>query len=159
MIWGVVTVRDVVVAPAKLPGIKRENARREPRVYGTLEQGYRQLIIMRQVKLEETRTITIRLAHILNRRAACCTQAVRQVQLSCHFSNWNLRARVVDPVDANRSKPDRRSYLVAEDSGGSVAFVSVNEHTGNDPVAVEGLAVGCMCGRLASIRGGVVPAA
>jgi len=114
---------------------------------------------MRKIELEESRTITIRFSYVLDRRAACCTQTIRQVQLASHFSHRNFGARVIDPVDANRSESDRCSYFVAKDCGSCVALVGVNEHTGDDAVAIEGLAIGGVCVRLASVGGGVVPAA
>ena len=48
---------------------------------------------------------------------------------------------------------------MAEDSGGGVALVGVDEHAWDYAVAVEGLTVGEVRGGHAGVGGGVVPAA
>lgn len=65
---------------------------------------------------------------------------------------------MVDLIYTDRSEADGCGHTVAEDGGSSVALVGVDEHSRNDAVSVEGLAVGGMCVGLAGIRGGVVPA-
>ena len=49
-------------------------------------------------------------------------------------------------------------YLVPEDNGAGGAGVCIDELTRDDTVAEEGLTIGEVCVRLASVGGGIEPA-
>jgi hypothetical protein len=123
------------------------------------EQGNRQLIVVRLVQLEKPRAFAISFPDVLNRLAASCGQAVRQIKLFGYFCHGELAEWVVDFVDADGREADGRGNFVSKDLGGGVALVGVLQHARDDAVAVEGLSVGEVCGGHACVGGGVVPAA
>lgn len=114
---------------------------------------------MRLVQLEEPRGFTICSTNVLDRLAAGGGEAVGQIELFGNFGDGQLAGGVVDFVDAYGGKPDGSGDFVAEDFGGDVTRVGVDEHAWDDAVAVEGLAVGEVGGGHAGVGGGVVPAA
>lgn len=159
VVESVVRVRDVVVTPAELPGIDCKHARAEARLVCALEERNGELIVMRHIQLKEPRSLSIRLAHILNRTTPRRTQAVWQIQLFRYLGHGDLAVWVVDLVDADGREANGRGDLVAPDLGAGVALVGVAEHAWDDAVAVEGLAVGEVRGAAAGVGGGIVPAA
>lgn len=83
----------------------------------------------------------------------------REVELFGEFGDGQLAGRVVDFVGADGREAEGRGDFVAENCGGGVAGIGVNEHAWDDAVAVEGLTVGEVGGRHAGVGGGVVLAA
>jgi hypothetical protein len=82
VVEGAVGVGDVVVPSPEPPRVEREDAGAETGVVGPRQQRNRQLIIMRQVQLENPRAFAVGFADILDRLAALAArgrQAVRQV--------------------------------------------------------------------------------
>jgi hypothetical protein len=159
VVEGVVGVGDVVVPPPELPRVEGQNTGAETGLVSPRQQRNRQLIIVRQVQLEEPRSFTIGFADIFDRLAARCRQAVRQVQFFGDFRHGQFACGVVDFVDADGSEADGRRDFVAEDGGRGVAVVGVAQHSRDDAVAVEGLSVCEVGGGHAGVGGGVVPAA
>jgi len=114
---------------------------------------------MRHIQLEEPDTTRIRLAHIFDRLTTSSTETVWEIELSSYFCNRQFTGRVVDLVYSNGRESDWCGDGVAETGPGCVAVVCVDEHSGDDSVAVEGLSVCGVCCRLSRIGGGVEPAA
>lgn len=154
---GVVRVGDIVVSPAQLPGVGGQDEGVEARLPGAIEQGERQLVIVRHVQLEEAWAIPVGRGDLLNRRASCGGEAVGQVELSGHLSDGELGQVVVDLVDSDGCEPNGRRNLVAKYLGGCVAEVCVNKLSRDNAVPEEGLPVGKMSVRLPSIRGCIEP--
>lgn len=155
----VIAVRDVVVPPAELPRVEREDASGEPRLVRARQQRDGQLVVVRHVELEEARALAVGGADVLDRLTAGRRQAVGQVELLGDFGDGQLAGGVVDLVDADGREADGRGDLVAEDFRLGVALVGVAQHARDDAVAVEGLAVREVGAGGAGVGGGVVPAA
>lgn len=126
---------------------------------GAGQQGDCQFVVVRLVQLEESRGFAVRSTNILDRLAAGGGEAVGQVELFGDFGDGQLAGGVVDFVDAYGGEADGRGDFVAEDFGGGVTRVGVDEHSWDYAVAVEGLAVGEVGGGHAGVGRGVVPAA
>lgn len=157
VVEGVVGGVDVIVAPAELPCVHRENAGREARVDCPFQQRDGKLVVVWHVKLEKATSFSVRLAHILNARRASRAQAVWQVQLFRNLRYGQLAIRVVDFVDADGCKADWCADLVAPDLVLGVTLVGVDEHARDDLVAEEGLAIGEVSVGLAGIARSVEP--
>ena len=112
---------------------------------------------MRHIQLVESWSLSICRRHVLDRSTAGGAKTVRQVQLFGDFSDREFAEWVVDFVDSNGGEADRCSDLVPEDGCRGVPNVSVDELAGNDAVAEEGLTIGEVSVRGASIGGGIVP--
>ena len=139
---GVVPLRDVVVAPAELPGVGGEDANVEAGLEGARQQADGQFVVVRQIQLVEAAAGTVGGGDVLDGRGARGREAVGQVELLGDFGNWELTLRVVDLVDADGGEADGRGDFVPEDCGAAGADVGVDELAGDDLVAVEGLSVG-----------------
>lgn len=103
---------------------------------------------MRHVQLEEADAFAV-----VGERIVCLTdgldglrarggEAVGEVELAGYTGDGKFAGVVVDFVDANWGEADGGVDRVAPDRVGCVAGVGVDEHTGDDAVAVERLAVG-----------------
>ena len=154
---GVVAGGDVVVAPAQLPRVGREDAGRKARVESALEQRHGQFVVVRHVELVEPGTVAIGGGDVFDRGAAGGAEAVGQVELFGHGGDGQFAEGVVDFVDADGGEADGGGDFVPEDGGAGVAGVGVDELAGDDAVAEEGLAVGEVGVGEAGVGGGVVP--
>jgi len=67
-------------------------------------------------------------------------KAVREVEFFGDGGDGDLASGVVDFVYANGGEADRGGDFVAKDCGGGVADISIDELSGDDAVAEEGLA-------------------
>ena len=138
---GVVPRRDVVVAPAELPGVGREDARGEAGFVGSFQQGDRQFVVVRHVELVESGPGAIGFCDGFDGRRAGCAEAVGQVEFFGDRCDWEFAEGVVDFVDADWCETDWCRDFVAEDCGCGVAEVGVDELPGDDSVPEEGLTV------------------
>lgn len=141
MIESIVAGKDVVVAPAKGPGIGGQHARIEARVPGTLHHGNCLFIIMALIQLEEPWAVSIGFSDVLDAVAASRRKAIGQIQFFCNFCHRELTGGMIDTVDANGSKTNRRRDFVAEDLGGRVPGVGINQGSRHDAMAEKCLAI------------------
>jgi hypothetical protein len=158
MIERVVRFRLIMMSPCQLPCIECEYAGREAAFICSRQKGDREFVIVRHVKLEESRAFAVRSTDVFDGIGACGREAVRQIQFLRDLGDWEFAEGVVDLVDTYWGEANGCADFVAEDRGLGVAFVGVDEHARDDSVAVEGLSI-CEVGvGLASIRGGIIPA-
>ena len=139
---GVVALRDVVVAPAELPGVGGEDADVEAGLEGAREQADGQFVVVRHVQLVEAGPGAVGGGDVLDGGGAGGGEAVGQVELLGDFGDRQFAEGVVDLVDADGGEADRRGDLVPEDGGAGGADIGIDELAGDDLVAVEGLSVG-----------------
>ena len=139
---GVVALGDVIVAPAELPGVGGEDADVEAGPEGAREQADRQLVVVRHVQLVEAAAGAVGGGDVLDGGGAGSGEAVGQVELLGNFGDGQFAQRVVDLVDADRGEADGGGDFVSEDGGAAGADIGVDELTGDDLVAIEGLSVG-----------------
>ncbi len=137
---GVVSYCDVVVAPAELPCIGCEDADVEAGVKGAGEEGNCQLVVVGHVELVEAGALAVCFGDFLDWVGAGGRKAVREVEFFGDGGDGDLASGVVDFVYANGGEADRGGDFVAKDCGGGVADISIDELSGDDAVAEEGLA-------------------
>lgn len=157
VVEGVVSSEDIVVTPAKGPGVRSQHASIEAVVKGSLEHGDAELIVGTLVQLKESRSRAVCFADIFDTVASSGRQAVGQVELLGYLGHRKLSGRVVNAVDANWCKSNGGRHAVAKDFGCSVSLVGVNQHARDDAVPIESLSVGEMGPRKSSIARGVIP--
>ena len=112
---------------------------------------------MGHVELVEAGTIAIGLGDLFYGIAAGCAESVGEVELSGYFGDGEFAVFVVDFVYADGGEADRggdwegglvswmdvacgEATFVAEDGGGGVAEIGIDELSGYDSVTEEGLA-------------------
>ena len=144
MIESVVARGHVVVSPAQLPRIGREDADVEAGTEGPREEGDGQFVVVGHVELVEARGVPVRFGDAFNRLAARGAEGVGEVELFGDFGDGELAEGVVDYVDADGGEADGGAYwrfvllgqielaggffrgilfvtFVAEDGGGGVS--------------------------------------
>ena len=143
--------------PAKLPCVRREHTHVEAVVPGSFQQADCQLVIVRHVQLVEAWALAIGFSDCFDGLRAGGGQRIRDVELLGNFCNGKLAEGVVDLVDAYWGDAYWGGDFVAKDGGTGSAGICVYELPGDNAVPEEGLTVGEVGVRLASIGGGVVP--
>ena len=113
---------------------------------------------MRHVQLEKPQSVSIRSSHIFNTRTPCCAETIWEPEFGRDFGDGEFAVGVVDFVYADGGEANWGRDFVVEDCGGGVAGVCVDEHTGDDAVAGEGLAVCGVSVGLTGVGGGIEPA-
>ena len=137
---GVVAGGDVVVTPAELPGVGGEDAGVEAGVEGTRQEGDCEFVVVGHVELVETGALAICGGDVFDWGRAGGGEAVREVELFGDGGDGEFAEGVVDFVDANGGEAEGGGHFMAEDCGGGVTEVGVDELAGNDTVTEEGLA-------------------
>lgn len=137
---GVVAGRDVVVAPAELPGVGGEDAGGEAGLVGAFQERDGQFVVVGHVELKETRPCAVGSCDVFDRGRTGGAEAVGEVKFFGDGRNGELAVRVVDFVDADWCEAYRGGDFVPEDCGGGVAEVGVDELAGDDAMPEEGLA-------------------
>lgn len=141
MVERIISSEYIVVAPAERPGICCEHTGVKPIVKSALEHGEAELVVGTLVELEEARSRAIGLGNVFDAVTSGRRQAVREVELFGYFGHGQLASGMVDAVDANGSESNGSRHLVAENLGGSVSLIGVDEHARDDSVSVESLSV------------------
>ena len=108
---GIVPDRDIVVAPAELPSVGREDTGVETVFEGAGEEGDGEGIVMGHVELVETRAGGIGCGNGFDTCATGGREGVGEVQLLSDTSDGEFAGRMVDLVDPNRGESDRSGDL------------------------------------------------
>lgn len=106
VVEGVVACCDVVVAPAELPGVCREDAGREAGFVGPCEERDGELVVVGHVELVEAGAGAVGFGDGFNRVAACCAETVGEIELFGDFGDGEFAERIVNFVYANWSEAD-----------------------------------------------------
>ena len=101
VVESVVACGDVIVPPAQLPRIRRQDAGVKPRFPRAGQEGNRELVIVRHVELVEAGTVAVGRADGFDGRGACGREAVGQVELFGNGCDGEFTERVVDFVYAD----------------------------------------------------------
>lgn len=120
-----------------------QDTRCESTVHSPLHQTHRQLVVMRQIQLEEPSRLIVLCAfnvdststlpaliiarrHILDTRTTGCAERVRQAKFSRNLGDRQLCFGMIDLVDADGCEANGRGNLVAEQCCCRGAFVDVD---------------------------------
>ena len=152
---GVVAGGDIVMAPAELPGVGREDADVKSRFVGSGEERNGKFVVVGHVELVEAGTLTVGFGDCFDGVGASGRETVREIQFLGDSSNGDFASRVIDFINANRGETDGGGHFVAKDSGCGITEISINKLPGDDTVAEEGLSIGEVGIGLTSVGGSI----
>lgn len=116
MVESVIARRHIIMAPAQLPCIGREDTDIEARIECACEEGDGKLVIVGHIELEEARSLAIGFADFLNWIATGCAEGIRQVELFGYFGDGDLAVFVVYFVDSYWSETDGGRHCLIQSS-------------------------------------------